>query len=98
MRRASGKPTAITCTATRGASSGTAATELAARPGGRARPGDTARAKRGPRRAGLAGAPGRAARGRASDRRGWLPGAAELLDRVTARRQGEIGADRRTLG
>ena len=82
---ASGRATATTTTGTRGKNSGTPATDLAARDGGRARRGDRADAEHRARSAGLAGASRRPARRRAADRRGRLPGAAQLLDRVGAR-------------
>src|SRR5262249_41328968 len=98
MPPASGRPTAITCTVTLGASSDTAATELAAGPSARAGRGDAPGSERGPGPAGLARASGGTACGRSPDGGGWLPGAAELLDRVTPRRQRAAGADRRTTG
>ena len=88
----SGRPTATTTTATRGKSSGTGATDRAARAhrlAGRRRARETPprrpSAHDRARRARLARARGRAARRRAPHRRGRLPGSALVLDRLGAR-------------
>ena len=83
--RVLGGATGITTTATHGRNSGTRATDLAARDGGRARRRDAAGEEHRPRRPRLARASGRAARRRAAHGGGRLPGAAELLDRVRTR-------------
>src|ERR671919_669282 len=96
MSRGSGRALVITTMVTHGESSGTGATELAGRPGGGGARRVGQRAKAGPGGTGLAGPPARAARRRAPDRRRRLLRAAELLDRVGARRH--RGADRGAAG
>ena len=91
---ASGRSTATTTTATHGGSSGTGATDLAARGRRRRRHRDASRQDDRVRRPGLARTPRRPARRRPPDRRGRLPGAAQLLDRVGAGRHPHR-ADRR---
>jgi DMSO/TMAO reductase YedYZ molybdopterin-dependent catalytic subunit len=78
--------TATTTTAIHGASSGTGATDLAGRRRPRRRARDAPRQDDRLRRARLARTPGGPARRHPPHRRGRLPGAAQLLDRIDARR------------
>src|SRR5690606_5618982 len=97
MNRGSGRAPVTTTTGTRGASSGTRATDrpyaVAGGAAGRVTGGDAVGADARAARRRLAGPPAGAARGRAADRRGRVPDPAELLDRVGARRRAG-GTDR----
>ena len=86
--QASGRPTATTSTVTRGANSGTRATELAGGRRRRRRRRDADRAHDRPRRPRLGRTPRRTAPGRPPDRRGRVPGRARVFDRVCTGRAG----------
>ena len=104
----SGSRSATTTTATRGASSGTRATDWPPSPGApvgaqvatveRDRPRDAAARTLVARRPGLARPPRRPARRRPPHRRGRLPGAAQLLDRLRAGATPARRADGRAAG